>query len=176
MLSQKLQQKLLQKLSPQQIQLMKLLQVPTIALEQRIKQEIEDNPALEDAAGEFDDEELPARSEESGDDGSEAEPESDPMDEFDVADYIEDDDIPSYRLSTSNRSPDEEDTQLPYASTHTFHDNLISQVGLRKLDEKQQVIALQIIGNLDDSGYLKRDIMAMVDDIAFNEIHRKLSF
>lgn len=170
MLTQKLQQKLLQKLSPQQIQLMKLLQVPTIALEQRIKQEIEDNPALEDASSDFEDEEQALRSEDTGedDDFGEAESESDPMDEFNVEDYLQDDETPSYRLSTNNRSPDEEDTQLPFAATYSFHDNLLAQIGLRRLDEKQVLIAEQIIGNIDDSGYMQRDLRAMADDMAFS--------
>jgi len=167
MLSQKLQQKLLQRLSPQQILLMKLLQIPSIALEQRIKQEIEENPALEDANDPEDFNE--------GDDMS-SEVESDPVDElererqdFDITDYLDDDDIPAYRLNAGNTSSDDEHREVPYASGASFHEILISQLGLRVLTEKQIKIATYIIGNIDDSGYLNRELTAMVDDLAFTQ-------
>ncbi len=166
MLSQKLQQKLLQRLSPQQILLMKLLQIPSIALEQRIKQEIEENPALEDAS----DPELSSDQEEFTD------TETDPVaelekerDDFDITDYLDDDDIPAYRLNSGNTSPDEERREIPYASGASFHEVLVSQLGLRVLDERQQKIATYIIGNIDESGYLNRDLSAMVDDLAFTQ-------
>ena len=173
MLNQKLQQKLLQKLSPQQIMLMKLLQVPTMALEQRIKQEIEENPALE----ELSDIEENIQSEEidSGDDSQDAEelnPEdvNDPDEEFDLSDYMEDDDnIPSYKLSANNTSSDDEQKQAPFVSGTSFHEFLLSQLGLRNLSEQQMVIAKTIIGNLDDAGYLQREVSAMVDDLAFSQ-------
>ena len=167
MLSQKLQQKLLQKLSPQQILLMKLLQIPSIALEQRIKQEIEENPALED----FSDPESPG-------DTAEQLPETEPdpveeldkeRDDFDITDYLDDDDIPAYRLNSNNSSADDEHRDIPYASGVSFHEMLISQLGLRKLDERQVQIATYIIGNLDDAGYLNRNLNAMVDDLAFTQ-------
>ena len=167
MLTQKLQQKLLQKLSPQQILLMKLLQIPSIALEQRIKQEIEENPALEDAA----DPEMSTDAEEPLPDT-----EPDPVEElereredFDITDYLDEDDIPAYRLSSGNTSADDEHREVPYASGISFHEMLISQLGLRHLDERQVAIATYIIGNLDDSGYLNRNLSAMVDDLAFTQ-------
>lgn len=167
MLTQKLQQKLLQKLSPQQILLMKLLQIPSIALEQRIKQEIEENPALEDAA----DPEMSTDAEEPLPDT-----EPDPVEElereredFDITDYLDDDDIPAYRLNSGNTSADDEHREVPYASGISFHEMLISQLGLRHLDERQVAIATYIIGNLDDSGYLNRNLSAMVDDLAFTQ-------
>lgn len=167
MLSQKLQQKLLQRLSPQQILLMKLLQIPSIALEQRIKQEIEENPALEDV----NDPEL------TGDnDDMSSEIEADPVaelererEDFDITDYLDDDDIPAYRLNAGNNSPDEEQREIPYASGASFHELLLSQLGLRVLDEKQSKIAAYIIGNIDDAGYLNRELSAMVDDLAFTQ-------
>lgn len=163
MLNQRLQQKLLQKLSPQQILLMKLLQIPSIALEQRIKQEIEENPALEEAGGLEDDaDDSNDMADENMDDEYNSQD-----DEFDLNDYIDEDDIPSYRLASNNQGADDERKDIPYASGSTFHDLLISQLGLRYLNEKQQIIAETIIGNLDDSGYLQRDVMAMVDDLAF---------
>ncbi|MFA6950044.1 MAG: RNA polymerase factor sigma-54 [Lentimicrobiaceae bacterium] len=167
MLSQRLQQKLLQKLSPQQILLMKLLQIPSIALEQRIKQEIEENPALEDAA----DPEMSTDQEE-----PQNETETDPAeelererDDFDLTDYLDEDDIPAYKLSSGNTSADDEHRDIPYASGTSFHDTLTQQLGLRVLDQMQVDIATYIIGNLDDSGYLKRELSAMVDDLAFTQ-------
>jgi len=176
MLHQRLQQKLLQKLSPQQILLMKLLQIPSIALEQRIKQEIIENPALEEPDDLEENEEMDQNSEEPIDqeenlNGEEVdEPESNPEDEFDFEDYIsDDDDIPSYKLNANNTSADDERREVPFVSSTTFQDLLISQLGLRDLNESQYQVALHIIGNLDDSGYLSRDMSAMVDDLAFTQ-------
>jgi len=172
MLNQKLQQKLLQKLSPQQIMLMKLLQIPTMALEQRIKQEIEENPALEELQENEDgsnQEEMEARSD---DDSEELNPEdvNDPDEEFDLSDYIDDDEyIPSYKLSANNTSSDDEHRQAPFVSGVSFHDFLFAQLGLRNLTDRQMTIAQTIIGNLDDAGYLQREISAMVDDLAFSQ-------
>ena len=167
MLNQRLQQKLLQKLSPQQILLMKLLQIPSMALEQRIKQEIEENPALEETDNTEEDQgEVIDGSDESGDDSAEDDYDS-KDDEFDLNDYIDDDDIPSYKTSTNNQGVDDERKEIPYAAGLSFQDMLHSQLGLRILTEKQNAIAETIIGNLDDSGYLQRDISAMVDDLAF---------
>lgn len=166
MLSQKLQQKLLQRLSPQQILLMKLLQIPSIALEQRIKQEIEENPALED----LNDPEMSGEREESSD--IEADPVAElekEREDFDITDYLDDDDIPAYRLNAGNSSADDEHREVPYASGTSFHEFLISQLGLRVLDDRQQKIAGYIIGNIDDSGYLNRELSAMVDDLAFTQ-------
>lgn len=158
MLNQRLQQKLLQKLSPQQIQLMKLLQLPTLALEQRIKQELEENPALDQEQEETDDQY------ETQDEGNDDE--KDDYD-FDINDYFDDDDTPAYKYQINNRSSDDEVRHVPYASGTTFHETLLQQLGMRKLTEKQESIGKTIIGNLDDSGYLQREISAMVDDIAF---------
>ncbi len=175
MLKQRLQQKLLQKLSPQQIQLMKLLQVPTVMLEQRIKQEIEENPALEEGLDEQD--EVEASNEEdyedayddTGEDEISEEPEVNPEDEFDLSDYIEDDEIPTYRLSANNTSADDEQKDIPYSSGMSFQELLLSQLGMRKLDDREYLIASHIIGNIDEAGYLQRDIHALIDDLAFNQ-------
>ena len=176
MLNQRLQQKLLQKLSPQQILLMKLLQIPSMALEQRIKQEIEENPALElpdDAADNQDEENF-----EEMDDtpvGTEDEPETDefkessPEDEFDFNDYLDEDEIPAYRMEVNNQSPDDDQRDVPFAAGTSFQEYLISQLGLRDLTEKQYQIGLTIIGNLDDTGYLQRDPDAMTDDMVFSQ-------
>ena len=167
MLTQRLQQKLLQKLSPQQILLMKLLQIPSIALEQRIKQEIEENPALEDVADpEMSTDEEEIHSDEEPDPVEELEREKD---DFDITDYLDDDDIPAYRMNSNNNSADDEHREIPFASGISFHETLLTQLGLRSLDERQVAIATYIIGNLDDSGYLNRQLSAMVDDMAFTQ-------
>lgn len=168
MLNQRLQQKLLQKLSPQQILLMKLLQIPSMALEQRIKQEIEENPALEESGNTDDDEDLSEERPDVNEDGSEEEYDS-KEDEFDLNDYMDDDEIPSYKLSTNNTGPDDERKDIPYSSGLSFQEMLQAQLGLRILDDTQTLIAETIIGNLDDSGYLQRDINAMIDDLAFSQ-------
>lgn len=159
MLKQSLQQKMLQKLSPQQIQLMKLLQLPTVALEQRIKEEIEANPALDEGK-----EDLNPEAEdqyEERDDSSEA------QEEFDFSDYM-DDDTPDYKYQVSNKGRDEDEKDIPYSGGTTFHERLRAQVHLQKLNEKQEEIADHLIGSLDDSGYLRRDLYAIEDDLAFS--------
>jgi RNA polymerase sigma-54 factor len=150
-------------LSPQQIMLMKLLQLPAIALEQRIKQEIEENPVLEDTTDSS--EELSGAE----NDDYENELDNKDSDEFDLNDYISEDDIPSYKLQTNNYSKDDEHHETPLSSSGSFHDNLISQLRMQSLTDKQNIIAVTIIGNLDDSGYLLREIDAMVDDLAFTQ-------
>lgn len=167
MLNQRLQQKLLQKLSPQQILLMKLLQIPSVAIEQRIKQEIEENPALDDS---LDAEDAEEDFNQDDDFDAESTDEYDSKDdEFDLADYMDDDDTPSYKLSTNNYSSDDERKEVPFVSGLSFHDFLISQLGLRHLNDNKYDIALTIIGNLDDSGYLQRNVDAMIDDLAFTQ-------
>lgn len=174
MLKQSLQQKLLQKLSPQQIQLMKLLQVPTIALEQRIKEEMEINPALEEGPEEEEPDNREDENEEVSDEledefgDQERDEESEREDaDFDISDYIQDDE-PYYKLNANNSSPDEERTEMPLSSGSTFHEALFNQLGLTNIDEMSRQIAAQIIGSLDDDGYLRREIRALVDDLAFS--------
>jgi len=162
MLKQRLQHRLVQKLSPQQIQLIKLLEVPTIQLEQRIKREIEENPVLEEGRDE----------EESIDDQNdeeEYENEAD-QDEFSLEDYLPDDDeTPSYKLSANNYSQDDKKTEIPYSTGTSFHEHLKLQLGLRILDDHQKALADYLIGNIDEDGYLRRDIEAVVNDIAFSQ-------
>jgi RNA polymerase sigma-54 factor len=178
MLNQKLQQKLLQKLSPQQILLMKLLQVPTLALEQRIKQELEENPALEevdnediyqqDEVSDFDANNLNTdETSETEEETDSEEPTIDQADEFDMEDYMSEDDLDSYRYQTNNTSPDDEQHELPLASSTSFHENLLQQLSLKNISKRTYQIASHLIGNLDDSGYLNRDLESLVDDLAF---------
>lgn len=176
MLNQRLQQKLLQKLSPQQILLMKLLQIPTTALEQRIKQEIEENPALEmeEDAEEFDQEDETDFEGDAGEDdeayeGDELDEYDSRDDEFTFDDYLDEEDFPDYRTSANNNSPDDKAVEIPYASAVSFQELLIEQLGYRKLDLQKQKIGLYIIGNLDDAGYLARQVDAIVDDLLFTQ-------
>ncbi|MGQ0828216.1 MAG: RNA polymerase factor sigma-54 [Bacteroidota bacterium] len=166
MLRQIQSQKLLQKLSPQQIQLMKLLQLPTIALEQRIKEEIELNPALEEGAET--DEENSDNLEDENFDETITEDENQ-RDDFSISDYMDDDEGASYKLKANNTSPDDERKEIPFSVGLSFQDMLESQLGMKDLDDHQYQVALYLIGNLDDDGYLRRDLGSIVDDIAFSQ-------
>lgn len=158
MLKQRLQQKLLQKLSPQQIQMIKLLEIPAIQLEQRIKKELEENPVLEEGNEEQYSEQEEAKEEQT----------SDQADEFSLEDYMQDDDIPSYRLNAQNYSSDDKREEIPFSLGNTFHEQLKSQLGLRRLSDEQEVLAEYVLGNIDDDGYLRRDLEAIADDLAFS--------
>lgn len=158
MLKQSLQQKLLQKLSPQQIQLMKLLQVPTVALEQRIKEELENNPALDEGL---------EKETDNDDDYQDDYNEDNKREDFDLSEYISDDEVPSYKTSIRNSSPDEEEKSVPLSMGKSFHEMLNAQLGLLKLSEEEKIIAEHLIGNLDDAGYLRRGIISIIDDLAF---------
>jgi RNA polymerase sigma-54 factor len=160
MLKQRLQQKLLQKLSPQQIQMIKLLEVPTLQMEQRIKKELEENPALEEGTEE---EDIPEEAEDDQFDEKDKDQE-----EFTIDDYIEEDDIPDYRLQAKNYSKDEEKrSEIPFSIGFSFHEHLESQLGLRDLTDKQKILGEYILGNIDEDGYLRRELINIVDDLAF---------
>jgi len=187
-----LHQKLLQKLSPQQIQLMKLLQVPTAALEQRIKEELEINPALEEGSpDDLADEEV---QDEESDDANEIEEDFDKEeveveertetadeaeavaledairnDEVDVSDYIEDDDVPYYKLNVNNTSKDDERYETPITVSVSYQDNMLSNLGMLALDNHHYLLGQHLIGSLDDDGYLRRDLDSVVDDLAFTQ-------
>ena len=156
-LKQQLTQKLEQRLSPQQIQLMKLLQVPTMELDQRIKQEIEENPALEEGTDEQDDE---------FDNSEEFDDDNDGEEEFDLSDYL-DDDVADYKTQANNSSKDDEERVIPLSGEQSFQEKLTEQLHLLDLDDNEFTIADILIGNLDESGYLNRDLEAIVDDLAF---------
>ena len=174
------------KLSPQQIQLMKLLQLPLIELEQRIKEEIEANPALEDNESSDDNEPVTddtapeerddySEGEGDGDDNGENDDYNDDEfnlskeDEFDLADYLPDDDEYdyAYKLQANNHSRDDEEYQAPITHEESFQDYLIQQLGYHDLTEEEEIIGEMIIGNLDDNGYLSRPISNIVDDLLF---------
>ena len=184
MLNQNLSQKLLQKLSPQQIQLMKLLQIPTAQLDQRIKEEIENNPALETASESEDD--IPATD-------TEAEATVDtpePNDDFDSEtpereeDLVKDDDVDmsefydeadegvaEYKTKDPSEfsDPDDENKTIPVSVSSTFHEFLEEQVGMLDISDREKVIAIHLIGSIDDDGYLRRELDAIIDDLAFSQ-------
>lgn len=160
-LKQSLSQKLEQKLSPQQIQLMKLLQVPTMELDQRIKQELEVNPALEEGKEEQEEEFAEEQDYDEGNEENER--------DIDIDEYLSDDEIPSYKLNISNKGKDDEEKSIPLSSGKSFHEHLVGQLNLLNLTEEEKIIAVYLIGSLDDAGYLSRDIEAIVDDLAFSQ-------
>ena len=150
MLKQGLQQKLQQKLSPLQIQTIKLLELPTLELEQRIKKELEENPVLDEGV---DDE-----------DRDDSEPGN-----LSLSDYSAEDQIPSYKLYTNNQGKDVKQEYNVFSVRESFHQSLISQLGFSEMDEHSKTIARYIIGSLDDDGYLRRDTESLADDIAFKQ-------
>jgi RNA polymerase sigma-54 factor len=166
-----LNQSLSQKLSPQQIQFIKLLQIPTAELDARIEEELEINPALEegkdepanedgaeelDAEGDYDDDDM----DDSFDDGMD--------DDLNVDDYLRDEDISGYKMQGDGPG-DDEDREMPLATTSTLIDSLLTQLGFLKLDERQSIIGKQLIGSIDNDGYIRRELEAIVNDLAFSQ-------
>lgn len=162
MLKQNLSLRLQQKLSPQQIQLMKMLQLPTVEMEERIKQEIEENPALEEGE-DHEEEELPT-TEQAMDEGEE--PKDNDRDDIDLSDYY-DDDTPDYKLHVNNKGRDDEERETPLAGGNTFQDSLRSQLALRDITDRTEELGFHLIGNLDEDGYLRRDLESILNDLAF---------
>lgn len=165
MLKQHLQFKLSQKLSPQQIQLMKLIQLPTQAFEQRLKQELEENPALE--SGKAENDTLEDGYEDSYDDSADSESIS--AEEINIDDYLSDDEIPDYRTQTSNYSPDDDEKSIPYAAGISFNQYLINQLNTVYLDDEEWAIAEFLVGSVDESGYIRRPLSDIMDDLAFTQ-------
>lgn len=166
-LKQSLQQKLGLKINPLQIQLIKLLELPTLQLEQRIKEELEVNPLLEEGPEEpenhdEDADTTPDEADESaGDEGNDE-------DEFSLEDYMsDDDDTPDYKLNVSNASKDDETREFAFSQEKTFRESLVEQLGSHDLTDLQHKVAEYIIGNIDDDGYLRREIANIADDLAF---------
>jgi len=173
-LSQSLQQKLLQKLSPQQIQLMKLLQVPTANLEERIKEELEENPALEVAEEDHDDgltDDSKDEFESTETEEFESEGTQEEYDNIDISDYVNeyDDEVSDYKLRDDNYPDSDEQKTIPHKVETTFHDLLLDQLGMLTIDERTKRIAEQIVGSIDDDGYLRRETTSIVDDLAFRQ-------
>ena len=158
MLKQNLNFKLSQKLSPQQIQLMKLIQLPTQAFEQKLAQEIDENPALEEGKEEKkEDDEFSNQEDEFNDSDN----------ELNIDEYLSDDEIPNYRTQANNYSVDDEEKSIPYAAGLTFHQHLKTQLNTFRLNDKERQIAEFLVGSIDDSGYIRRDVIDIVDDLAF---------
>ncbi len=171
-LYQGLQQKLLQKLSPQQIQLMKLLQVPTAQLEERIKEEMEENPALEQSEEGHEDEfEINDEFSETPEEEFETSGSEDEYENIDISEYVHDgdDEVGDYRLRDENYPELDDNRVIPHKVEASFNELMLQQLGLLKLDDKQRTIAEQVIGSLDDDGYLRREISSIIDDLAFRK-------
>lgn len=164
MLKQQLQQKLQQKLSPAQIQVVKMLEIPVLELEERIQQELEENPALEEGR------EANTESEQDIDtEYEEKDVESDDfLDDYDYGDYDVNDEIPDYKLRVNNISKDDKREEIPFSIGMTFHEYLSEQQRLiQQLSPQEHALVEYIIGNIDEEGYLRRTAEAMVDDIVF---------
>lgn len=164
MLKQSLQLKLSQKLSPQQIQLMKLIQLPTLAFEQRLKEELIENPALETGKEETTDE-FDSLDNEFDDFDSERIDAED----INIDDYLSDDEIPDYKLQANNYSSDDDDYEAPIIATESFHQNLINQLNTFILSDQDRIIAEFLVGSMDEMGYIRRDVQDIVDDLAFTQ-------
>ena len=162
MLKQSLHYKLLQKLSPQQIQLMKLIQLPTQAFEERLKQEIEENPALDSGKEESDslDNDLFNEFDDTGNEKIEAE-------DINIDEYLSDDEIPSYKTQANNYAADDDEKNVPYAAGTSFHQSLKNQLSTYIFNDDELAIAEFLVGSIDDSGYIRREILDLVDDLAF---------
>ena len=170
-LHQSLQQKLLQKLSPQQIQLMKLLQVPTAILDERIKEEMEENPALEQQDENHEDEFEKDEFTEPGEEEYKTEGTEDEYENIDISEYVHegDDDVGDYKLRDDNYPEQDDNRVIPHKVETSFMEIMLQQLGLLKLSEKQTKIAEQLVGSLDDDGYLRRETSAIIDDLAFRQ-------
>ncbi len=160
MLKQQLQIKLSQKLSPQQIKLMKLIQLSTLDLEQKIEAEMGENPALESGA------EVVKSDNQENDFEENTKIETD---EIDIDQFLSDDEIPSYRLYSNNYSSDDEERSVPLSGGISFHQSLLQQMGNLILNEDEMLIAEFLIGSIDDSGYIRRSDDELIDDLAFTQ-------
>ncbi|MBC7535361.1 MAG: RNA polymerase factor sigma-54 [Ferruginibacter sp.] len=171
-LHQSLQQKMLQKLSPQQIQLMKLLQVPTAILDERIKEEMEENPALEQGEEGHEDEfENKDEFADTTEDDFEKDGSADEYDNIDISDYVHegDDDVGDYKLRDDNYPEADDSRVIPHKVETSFNELMLQQLGMLKLSDHEQKIAEQIVGSLDDDGYLRREVASIIDDLAFRQ-------
>jgi len=166
MLKQNLQFKLSQKLSPQQIQLMKLIQLPTLAFEQRLKEELVENPALESGKDEVTDAD---EFQDNSDEFDDYDNEHIDTDDINIDDYLSDDETPDYKLKSNNYSDDDDETFMPIEAQVSFHQNLIEQLNTFILTDEERTIAEFLIGSMDDMGYIRRDIQDIVDDMAFTQ-------
>ena len=161
MLKQQLNLKLTQKLSPQQIQLMKLIQLPTLSFEQKLHRELEENPALEAGKEALENEDL--------DNPQEEDRELIETDDINIDEYLSDDEIPDYRLHSNNYSPEDDDNQVPYAAGISFTQFLMDQMRTFSMNDLESQIARFLVGSIDETGYIRRSLIDIVDDLAFTE-------
>ena len=166
MLKQHLQFKLSQKLSPQQIQLMKLIQLPTQAFEQRLKQELEENPALEGGKEESD-----SIEDEFDDlyDDNELDGDNINTEDINIDEYLSDDEIPDYRTKANNYSADDDEKSVPFAAGISFNQYLLNQLNTVYLNDEEWSIAEFLVGSVDESGYIRRPLADIMDDLAFTQ-------
>ncbi|MBF6609022.1 MAG: RNA polymerase factor sigma-54 [Flavobacterium sp.] len=169
MLKQSLNLKLSQKLSPQQIQLMKLIQLPTQAFEQRLKEEMNDNPALETGKEEDEEDEDEVFENEEYDDYDDFEGDRMEAEDINIDEYLNSDDTPDYKLKANNYSDDDEQRESPLAAPVSFHQDLINQLNTFILNDDEREIAEFLVGSIDDMGYIRRSIPDIVDDMAFTQ-------
>lgn len=181
MLKTSLEQKLTQKLAPQQIQMIKLLELNTLQLEERIKNEIEENPALDDGGeGDYDnddnivenDSDVLTHEEEREDGDQDSDDEYTREDDYSLDDDYganDDDEIPNYRLEVNNTSKDDDRVEMPYSASKSFNEHLFEQFILKDVTDRQKFIAPFLVGNIDEDGYLRRELDAVADDIAFSQ-------
>ncbi|MFY0482702.1 RNA polymerase factor sigma-54 [Flavobacterium sp. PLA-1-15] len=167
MLKQFLNLKLSQKLSPQQIQLMKLIQLPTQAFEQRLKEEMNENPALE--GGNEDEYEKDEFESEEYDDYDEFEGDRIEAEDINIDEYLSNDETPDYKTQVNNYSDDDDDRESPLAASVSFHQDLINQLNTFILNDAEREIAEFLVGSIDDMGYIRRSVPDMVDDMAFTQ-------
>lgn len=164
MLKQQLRQQLQQKLSPQQIQVIRLLELPAIELEEKVKHELEENPALEE--GKEMPDEFDQADGEIGENSDSMTENNEGEDDLSLGDYLTEDDIPDYKLQEiRDKSTKKED--IPFSVSESLNEFLLQQLGFRNLPDKEMKIAEYIIGNIDDDGYLRRDLGAIADDLMF---------
>ena len=168
MLKHSLQFKLSQKLSPQQIQLMKLIQLPTQAFEQRLQEELVENPALEESAAEDDyntDDDFGNETDDYDD------YDNDQIDagDINIDEYLSNDETPDYKYQSNNYSDDDEDKTMPIAAAVSFHQDLINQLNTFILNDSERIIAEFLVGSIDDMGYIRRTVQDIVDDLAFTQ-------
>lgn len=172
MIKQQLNQSLQQKLSPLQIQQIKMLELSSLEIEDRIRQELEDNPALdqtddwENPDGEHGEDELYEQ--------NDYDKKQDSTEDISLGDYLTEDDIPDYKLQSNNYSKEQQYEQIPYSESISFREHLLDQFRLRDLSEQELLIGEYIIGNIDDDGYLRREFPAISDDLLFQygvEVH-----
>ncbi|MBS1952444.1 MAG: RNA polymerase sigma-54 factor RpoN [Cytophagales bacterium] len=163
-----LTQSLQQKLSPQQIQFIKLLQVPTAELESRIEEELELNPTLEEGEEEEREPEQEAEANDAADEDGQEPETTDAHDEIDIKDYLRDDDYSSYKTHSED-GEDEEDREMPIATASSLHETLTTQLGFLGLDDRQLAIGKQLIGSIEGDGYVRRELESIVNDLAFSQ-------